>query len=183
MSQIVEVKSKVTLARSVDFYLPWNFPFSSIVVPFSFYYLFCTIFRLCFLSPCFPASLNPFPLLYWIFVELSRKPAAAQPVIPLFGTVLLFSSSSPNRCLIMLRHPLLRCASPLVPFDGPTVRCCLFPPAGPVNLTGGVKSDWKCGQKGWEKGRWGCKKQKGWRLYETGKEGRSEGREVGEEGI
>lgn len=87
-------------------------------------------------------TLNPFPLLHWIFTKLSRKPTAAQLIIPLFSAALLFSSSSsPNRCLIMLRHPLLCCASPPGPFGGPSVCCHLSPPASPVILTGVVKSN------------------------------------------
>lgn len=98
-------------------------------------YIFLTIFWLCFPFPCIPSILNPFPLLHWIAAKLSRKPAAARLVIPFFRAALLFSSSSsPNRCLIMLRHPLLRCASPPGPFGVPSVCCCLSPPAGPVNL-------------------------------------------------
>lgn len=46
--------------------------------------------------PCLRLFLapHPFPLLSRIFAELSRMPAAAWPIIPLFGALLLFSSSS-----------------------------------------------------------------------------------------
>lgn len=62
-------------------------------------FMFLSSFICCITLPGSPSlhlflALHPFPLLSWIFAELSRTPVAAWPIIPLFGAFLLFSSSS-----------------------------------------------------------------------------------------